>query len=78
MLRCRGVVGREVGLSWCNQAGLLVGTGILEHLSLSPGTVVGPGARFVESFYWDPTPATRQEGVMEVLYPCCCGLERTE
>jgi transposase len=47
----------------------------LEHLSLSPRVVIGPGARSLEFFCGNPTPAACQEEAMEVLYPRCCGLD---
>src|SRR5262245_14420981 len=49
--------------------------GILEHLSLSPRALIGPGARSLEFLCGIPTLAACQEGVMEILHPCCCGLD---
>src|SRR5215510_12245674 len=61
--------------SWCRQARPLLHPGFLEHLNLSPRAVIGPGARSLEFFDWNPTLATCQEEAMEVLYPRCCGLD---
>ena len=39
---------------WCSQARWIVGPGVLEHLSLSPRAIIGPGARFVEFLLLGP------------------------
>jgi transposase len=50
--------------------------GFLEHLRLSPRAVIGPGARFLESFFREPhADDATQEKVMELLHPRCCGLD---
>jgi len=50
------VVGTEVGYSLVHSN---PDPGSLEHLTLSPRAVIGPGARFAEFFYiGDPTPTT--------------------
>jgi transposase len=49
--------------------------GVLDHLSLSPRVVSGPGVRSLEFFCWTPTPATCEGGADGSLYPRCCGLD---
>jgi hypothetical protein len=51
--------------------------GFLEHLRLSPGVLIGPGARFID-FIFGGAPRRRHVmggGMMEVLHPRCCGLD---
>jgi hypothetical protein len=66
-------------IPWCDKPVSQLDLGFLEHLGLSPRTVVCPGACLLEFLFFG-TPRRRCAAwreVMELLHQRCCGLDRS-